>query len=136
MRKKREAESISIPMSAMIDVVFLLLVFFLVTYQDDIIESHVSVNMPSPSTAARSQNSSHLLEIHVYPGQYLLMGDQPVTMSQLTDTLSTYSKYDSEQTLLIKVSGKAKHKELITLLDNCKRVGFANLNIMMIREQL
>ena len=69
MRKKRETESISIPMSAMIDVVFLLLVFFLVTYQDDIIESHVSVNIPSSSTAARSQNSSHLLEIHVYPGQ-------------------------------------------------------------------
>jgi len=132
--RRSYSDQINIPMAPMIDVVFLLLIFFITTYQEEIVETHMSVNLPLQNAQAATQVQPQLLHIHVMPGYYLLMGKQSITLDNLIDTLATFAKYDSDQTIVIKVSKHAKHKELITLLDHCKHLGLKKFNVLTLSE--
>ena len=46
---RRGNDSADVPMSAMIDVVFLLLIYFIVTYKEEIPEAHLAINLPQPT---------------------------------------------------------------------------------------
>ena len=48
-RKKDKKDAIDVPMSAVIDVVFLLLIYFILTYKEEIPEAHLQVNLPQPT---------------------------------------------------------------------------------------
>ncbi len=130
MRSSSAHTPVNIPMSAMIDVVFLLLVFFLVTYQEELIESHVNINKTmQKSSANTTPSSSELLEVHILPGHYLMMGTKIMNLDEIGNTLGVYYGYDKDLSLLIKVDGATHHREVIALLDRCKKIGLTNLNI-------
>ena len=68
--KKRDSEQLAVPMSSMIDIVFLLLIYFIVTQKDEISEAHLAVNLPAPGSAQQqTDNKPQLLELEVHPGQ-------------------------------------------------------------------
>lgn len=134
MKLKRKAGgSIDIPMSSMIDVVFLLLIYFLVTQKDQQVEAHLAVNLPSPNQSAEQPDEKpNLLEIEVHPGQYYL-GKVPHTLSELREKLATLTAYDSEQTVIIKTSIMAQTQELVAVLDICNYLGLEKLNVMTLK---
>ncbi len=135
MRSSSAHTHVNIPMSAMIDVVFLLLVFSLVTYQDELIESHVNINKTFQKSSANSTlSNSELLEIHILPGQYLMMGNKIMDLDDIGHTLADYYRYDKDLSLLIKVDGATQHNEVIALLDQCKKIGLTNLNIAALEK--
>jgi biopolymer transport protein ExbD len=117
----------------MIDVTFLLLIYFIVTKREDIPEAHLAVNLPSGRAApAKSDERPNLLEIEVHPGQVYLK-KMPQTMAQLQDMLAKMAAYDSEQTVIVKTSVLAQTRELVTVLDLCKGLGLTKLNVMTLK---
>ena len=132
IKRKRQESELEIPLSAMIDVVFLLLIFFILTYREESIEANLAINIP---TGHSTQNASHkLLEVRVHPGEYSLMGTKSMGLEQLTNALATLTRYDADQTVVIKVHKQAKHRELIALLDRCKKIGINKLNVQLIKN--
>ena len=140
-KKKRERadQSGEPPMSAMIDVVFLLLVFFIVTHKDELIEAHMAINLPSAASKPSDAPKPKLIEIQIPPdeemdGQYLLMGATPADIDTMEETLAGVAVLDPDQTIIIKVSPKATQAKLITLLDRCKKVGLNQLNVLTLKH--
>lgn len=143
-RKKTQKgeENAEVPLSAMIDVVFLLLIYFIVTHKDEIIEAHMAINLPSPDqVSGPPPPKPRLLEIQVPPdegenvGIYYLMGS-PKTLEVMEEILAGQAALDSEQTVVIKVSQAAKNHKLIELLDRCKKVGLSKLNVLTFKKGL
>ena len=131
--KRRSGEQrIEIPMSSMIDVVFLLLIYFIVTQKEEISEAHLAVNLPSPNAAQQTDVKPKLLEIEVHPGQVMLQG-APRSVEMIKQTLAHLAKLDSEQTVIVKVSQMARTQELVGVLDLCKGVGFSKLNVVTLK---
>ena len=52
-KRRRVQEQAEVPMSSMIDVVFLLLIYFIITQKEQISEAHLAVNLPTPSVAEK-----------------------------------------------------------------------------------
>lgn len=130
-----QQEQLNVPMSAMIDVVFLLLIFFISTYQDELFESRVSIQQPAYSQSrTASRQTAQAIEIHILPGEYRMMGTTPITLDIVAGTLQMLMRYDREQTVLVRVHDDARHQELISLLDQCKRAGVAHLNLAQLRK--
>ena len=132
--KKKPENKIDLPISAMIDVVFLLLVFFIITYREEIIESQIHIDVPTGQTQKPTERPLQLLEIHVNPKEYLFMGNKPMPLPKLIQTLATFTQYDPDQIVVIKVNKLARHEELINLLDHCKQVGITKLNVVTLEE--
>ena len=132
-KRRITTESLAIPMSSMIDVTFLLLIYFIVTQREEIAEAHLAVNLPSPNVAQQKQDEKpNLLEIEVHPGQ-LYLKKNPMTLAELQDKLGRMAALDSEQTVIVKTSVLAQTRELVTVLDTCKGLGLAKLSVMTLK---
>lgn len=128
-KKKRVQEQGEVPMSSMIDVVFLLLIYFIVTQKDEISEAHLAVNLPSPNAAQEKQEDPpRPLELTVLRGKVQLRG-RTMTMERIQETLEPFAKEDPELTVMIKTSTKALNGELVKVLDMCKSMGLTKLNV-------
>jgi biopolymer transport protein ExbD len=134
MGKRRiSADSLAIPMSSMIDVTFLLLIYFIVTKRDDIPEAHLAVNLPSQKAQpAQNEEKPNLLEIEVHPGQFYLK-KVPQTLAQIEAMLAKLAAYDPDQTVIVKTSLQAQTQELVQVLDLCKGLGLSKLNVMTLK---
>jgi biopolymer transport protein ExbD len=129
--KKRGGEDkIEVPMSSMIDVVFLLLIYFIVTYKEEIPEAHLQVNLPAPNTQQTSDTPpTPPIELRVYRDEYRLRGT-PMFPETIKQALGALAASDPEITVVIQTSVFAPMKNLITILDICQAVNLKNLNVM------
>ena len=130
--RQREDEKLETPMSAMIDVVFLLLIFFIVTHKEELVEAHMAVNLPSPSSAP-SETKPQLLEVQVRAGGNYVLNGKPLGLEAIETTLHSIAQFDSDQTVIVKVHPAAVQRELIQLLDRCRKVGLTKLNVLTLK---
>ncbi len=139
-RKRKKARSGSaieaeVPISAMIDVVFLLLIYFIYTQKPVIEETLLGVNLPAPG--AKSKNEEvELFTVDVMRLQgtdtdniYHVDGI-PYTVEDLRTTLKETAAANPKITVIINCGPNAKHKKLIRLLDLCGEARLRNLNIV------
>lgn len=131
-RRKSGGGQVEIPMSSMIDVVFLLLIYFIVTQKDELSEAHLAVNLPSPNSAEQTEVKPRLLEIEIHPGQVFLQGSLQ-TKETMRGTLEQLAALDPEMTVMVKTSVMAQTDELVTVLDLCKGVGLSKLNVVTLQ---
>lgn len=119
-------------MSAMIDVVFLLLVYFVLTKKPDIPEVHMAINLPSPNPATQpDEPPPTTLEIHVLAGErYMLQGTKQVSLQALENYLLDFAAFGTDQTVMIKVEPEAREAALVNVLDRCSKANLSNLNVL------
>ena len=143
MNKKQEVKKVKVeqvltlPMAPLLDVVMQILCFFVVTYQMDQPESHLVVNLPSPSAGKPPPGSKVplLLNLGVFSnGQYALgtsaANMTPMSLDNIEETIRGAVEGNKDATVLVNVSQEAKTANLIKALDLCGKLGLKNLNVM------
>ena len=120
-------------MSSMIDIVFLLLIYFIVTMEDEIPEAHLAINLPSPGSKKENDSQPKLLELQVYKNEFRLRG-KLMSYDEIDSFFKRFGSMDKEATVLVQVSQHARTQELVTALDLCRKHGFNNLNVLSIND--
>lgn len=133
MRKQRGGSRREIPeakleMTPMIDVVFQLLIFFIVTIKPEDILSHLDIVRPAPDQRVVENRVKDLLEILIFDQGYVLQ-QQPISLRRLERKLAEISRFSENMTVIIKCTGSSPHKYLVELLDVCEKVGLRNLSV-------
>ncbi len=129
--KNRKEEALAVPMSSMIDIVFLLLIYFILTQKEEISEAHLAINLPAPGASSKEQETKpQLLEIEVHENMYSLRG-VAMALPMLEDTLGRFN--DPDLTVIIKVSVRARARDLVSVLDLCQGAGLSKLNVVTLR---
>lgn len=131
-KKRAAGELIQVPMSSMIDVVFLLLIYFIVTQKDEISEAHLAVNLPSPSMTESTEKPPPILELEVHPGRVLLQR-VPRSLDTIKERLTYLAELDRDQTVMVKTSVMARAEELVAVLDICRGAGLSKLNVVTLK---
>ncbi|MEQ8847110.1 biopolymer transporter ExbD [Botrimarina sp.] len=75
-------------MTPMIDVVFLLIIFFLVSSHLARRETRLALDLPSARTSAPDADTAPRLTVNVTADGAVTLGAQPVTLGELTERLS------------------------------------------------
>jgi len=134
MAKQRQTDVLQVPMAPMIDVVFQLLIYFVLTFREEIPEAHLAVNLPSPDTRppAVNQKPPQLLELTILPGEVKIQG-RSHSWQSVQETLAYLGKIDDQQTVIIKTSIMARTEEVVRVLDLCKAAGLSKLNLVTLR---
>lgn len=123
-------------LTAMIDVAFQLLAFFLLAIKPVDVFANLEAFRPSPQPIVNpAPIPPTMLRISILPqnqgesGVYLL-NDIPLTTPQLDDRLRKYAATDPTQTVLIQCAKKSTHRQLVELLDTCAKYRLANLSVV------
>lgn len=130
-RKLRdEEEATEIPMTPMIDVVFQLLIYFLVTLEPEDVKTHLEVLRPSPeSQKQESEVPPNLVKIQIFANGYTVNNRQ-LGLEGLSKVLEKLAGLDKKQTILIMCTSLSPHERLIKVLDRCDQVGLKNLSVI------
>ena len=151
--KRNPPPDASFPLSGMIDVVFLLLIFFLVTQKPLTEEVMINVELPAPDmsnpTAAPlipitidvdKDSRDNIDEIDARlvalgdrddPNEvlkderlyYSFNGSAPMEVSRLRERLEAIARADANSTIIIKCDPNVKYRKLIRVLDLCSELG-------------
>ena len=130
--KRRSTEQLAVPMSSMIDIVFLLLIYFIVTAREEVSEAHLAVNLPAPGAAKATENKPQMLELEVHPGYFSIRGKR-LPISEVASTLNRLGRNDPDITVMVKVNLSARAEDLVTALDLCKAANLNNLNVVTLK---
>ena len=129
-RRKSEAPAPELPMTPMIDVVFQLLIYFLVTIQPRDVLAHLDVFRPSPDQRQQEQQEKpKMIRILVFPDGYTI-NDRPVDASELDRLLTRLAGIDRNQTILITCTAASQHERLVRVLDLCAKNRLVNLSVV------
>ena len=120
--------ALSVEITPLIDIVFLLVIFFVVTSKIET-NQYLTLDLPeSESFASSLSNNSQniiLLESGVF-----IVDNQEFTMSEIDKLLagvgSTFSK---SEVVVLSIESKAFHVWVISLMDGLQALGFQNIQI-------
>ena len=139
MKFRRKArENVEINLASLIDVVFILLLFFVVTTTFTR-ETQLKVDLPEAASGTPPQPSElKTLEVLIgvdggysLNGQVLLKSDLPSLMSALQEE----SEGDNSLPVVISADAKTPHQAVITAMDAAGKLGFAHLRITTVEAQ-
>ncbi len=134
VRRRDEPE---INLTSLIDVVLLLLVFFMVT-TSFVRESELSIHLPEVSNDSPPPSGQTRLEITVTAqGRYLVNGralvdNRPETLLAAVRKLS--GKPDEIHGVTISADANASHQSVVTAMDVVGRAGFSEISIATLKS--
>lgn len=122
---KHAEEDIEVDMSPMIDMVFLLLIFFIVA--STIIDEKVPVKIPKAAYSKVPEDTTGRIVISVNKDDQMFVGPMPVDIDQLKERLSIAMEADPNLRILIRSGGDVKYKTNERIMVACAEVGANDL---------
>ncbi|MBB3046304.1 biopolymer transport protein ExbD [Litorivivens lipolytica] len=128
--KRQKLEEVSVNLTPLIDVVFLLLIFFMVstTFTK---ESRLTLELPEASGDPAPQEMVPLEVIVDAQGQYMVNKLTVVTpnLKGLKAAIAEVSDGDTTQPVVITADAKAPHQSVIRAMDAAGQLGFTSLSL-------
>lgn len=127
---RQPVEAATIDLTPLIDMVFLLLIFFLVSTTFTR-ERELTVELPE-ATAEAAAESSEKLEVEINAdGEYAVNTQRLVNRDRetLSKALADQSKGDTKLPLIITADAKTPHQAVVTAMDVAGQLGFTHLRI-------
>lgn len=124
-RRQRSQDEIQIDMTPMLDIVFIMLIFFIVT--SSFIREH-SLAVAPPQASQGSAVTGEVLHLVMQADGQLQLDGQPVTRTQLGERLSMLGEGKGHQ-LLILAPATASHGEVVALMDQARASGISQMAI-------
>jgi biopolymer transport protein ExbD len=125
---RRQQSDPKLDMTPMIDVVFELIIFFVVTIKQEDLFSQLNVNRPaSPQRSDNIPQEDITVNIQIgrrYDGSphgVILYNSKEVSRAELDSNLKTMARTSKKTPIIIKCAGDSPHKALVDALDICYR---------------
>ena len=129
-RKRPEGAQAELEMTPMIDVVFQLLIYFIVTTKPIDVITNLDVFRPAPDvTQPQTDKPPNLNRLGVYQDGYTI-NDVPASPELLDVALGKISAQDAGATIMITVSAVSEHGQLVKALNLCAKNGLKSLSVV------
>tara|TARA_R110000868_G_scaffold204946_3_gene453164 strand:+ start:29825 stop:30217 length:393 start_codon:yes stop_codon:yes gene_type:complete len=126
--KKRSREQLSFEMTPLIDVVFLLIIFFMVTSVFKKDELSLLLALPKASSGEATESKEKLFLKLELTTQELAIAGEKITLDALPERLSNVS--DKEQPVELRVDKDVRYERVVNVLDALKAAQLQNINLI------
>ena len=124
----RSNEEPKVEMTPMIDIVFQLLIFFVVTLKQEDILAKLMASRPAPDPTAQPDKQPDLIDITVHKHGFIFKG-KPVSLEGLDRQIARYSRLSTTANVIIRCTGDSKQRYLVQAMDICSKYKMKNLSI-------
>jgi biopolymer transport protein ExbD len=131
MAKRQRRESIAMDLTPLIDIVFLLLIFFLVTSSFKKEQLALLVKLPKAEQGAGSDKKVEQLTIELSDNEVAVNGKR-TTIEELPESFKTVKK---EALVNLRIDGDVKYQRLVKVLDLLQLNKLENISLITDKEK-
>lgn len=129
--RKRDDDYLEPDLTPLIDIVFILLIFFLVTSVFKKQELAMILNLPSSQNAESSKKNEKDFTIEL-KGEVLMLNGEKIGLNDLGQTIA--SKKTKESVVHIRSDKESKYYQVIEVLDALKKNQIYNINLITTKK--
>jgi biopolymer transport protein ExbD len=130
---RRQLEKARIEIIPMIDIIFFLLVFFMVSTLSMTINHGLPVNLPK--AASSQQDLRETFNVTVMQDGTLFLNKEPTTLAELGQHVKTGLGKDPELVVIINADDQALHGAIVSVMDEVRLAGVSRLAIAVQTER-
>ena len=131
--QKRSPDDVNIDLTALIDVVFLLIIFFMVTTTFQA-KSGISIRLPEADSQMASEEVKRVV-VSVKKDGNTFFGDEKVDMKTLGEKFAEVAKSKADTLVVIRADESVAHGRVVTVMDSARSAGLTSLAIATVRKK-
>lgn len=132
--RRLQEESETIPLAPLIDIVFLTLVFFMVTSVYGALESEIDITLPTADSAVQSERSQGEIFINLRNDGTIVVNDREMEVPELQEVLNRVAAYFPGGAVIVRGDTQAVLGRVIEVLDCCRKADIQNISFAVLRN--
>lgn len=127
---KRSSVASTLSLTPLIDVVFLLLIFFLVTSEFEDEERRLDIVLPSATSAVPMTAKPREIIVDIDDEGTVYVGGKPTSLTDLQIVLeSAVDTNPTNQTVVIRADRSATFQPVVSVMDVCNKTGISDYSV-------
>ena len=122
-------------LAPMVDVVFLLLIFFIVTWQFARFERDMDISVPAAEETTDEPRNVGEIIVNVRTDGSIVLNGLEVSEEELLAKLKSISQAYPDQAVILRGSSEANFQAIINVLDEIKKAGIWNVAFATTKPQ-
>ena len=127
--KTHQDEMPQLNLTSMIDVLFLLIIFFMLATRFADVERDLAVHVPRVSEHGAPAPAPARHVINVHRDGHLALDRQRVTVEELTAALTAARREHKDVGVIVRGDGEGAFQNVASVLNACRRAGISDLGI-------
>lgn len=127
--KLQELEEPTLNLTPMIDIVLLLVIFFMVGTQFTDAERQYDIALPTVTEARPLTGAPDELVVNVASSGMIFLGKTAVTLQDLEKRLTEARERYAGQAVVVRGDRELTYQTVMTLLNICQKAGIANIQL-------
>lgn len=116
------------PLAPMIDIVFLLLTFFIVTWQFSRSETEMKISVPTSEEGADPKRVLGEIIVNVRKDGEVVVEGNVLTKAQLQARLERIARVHENQPVRLRGDSDCTYQTIIEVIDTCQKAGIWNIS--------
>jgi len=133
--REMKEESSFIQLTPLIDILFLTLVFFMVTAAYQNLESNVDIKLPTANSAQQTERSQGEIFVNLKSDGSIVVNERQMNIAELQEVLNRVSKYFPGGAIIIRGDQNAMLGRAIEVLDCCRKADIQNVAFAAMTEE-
>jgi biopolymer transport protein ExbD len=126
--KKKREEEITIGIAPLVDIVFLLLLFFAISYHFDI-ASGVQINLPKMSRTISGDNDENRVTLIIDKSAEIYLEGEKIDLKTLRERIQGYVQEQGLVKLVLQADKDVSHGTVVEVMDVAKSAGVDSIII-------
>jgi len=118
----------NVPLTPLIDIVFLILIFFMTISTFTQLESELNINVPKAMESKKASRTPGEIIINVTKEGEIIINQQKLNYQELTIMLKKISNLFPDQPVIVRADEDSYHKYVINVLDACASADIWNIS--------
>ena len=127
VKARRSAPQLAL--TSMLDVIFLLLCFFVTVSVFSQWESEISIQLPSATTAQQPERLPGEIIVNLSDTGAVTVNGRVMPLDELKERLSKISKFYPGQPVIIRADRDTKYDHLVKVIDTCRAADVWNFSL-------
>lgn len=133
--RDKVAERPAIQMAPLIDIVFLLLVFFMSASIFSQLETEINITVPVAETESETSRAPGEIIINIRRDGTLVVNQRQLGKDELQKMLERISRLYKGQPVIIRADRETYHENVVGVLDLCAGADIWNISFATMREE-
>ena len=134
-RDRRRAKTPTFALTSMLDVIFLLLCFFVTASVFSQWESEISISLPAASSSETPSRLPGEVILNVARDGSVTVNARKLTLNDLGERLRKVADFYPGQPVVIRADRETSYDSLVKVIDTCRNAGVWNFSLATVEEK-